>query len=50
MALNHTELKKALKILSENPSKIEFAKQKYNDRMKEIRAEEAKGIWSPKAI
>ena len=50
MALNHTELKKALKILAENPSKIEFAKQKYNDRMKEIRAEEAKGIWSPKAI
>ena len=50
MAINSNELKKALKILSENPGKIEAEKNKYNARLAEIKAEEAKGIWSPNAI
>lgn len=50
MSINHVELKKALKILAENPGKIAEAKKKYSDRLAEIKAEEAKGIWSPNAI
>lgn len=48
--MNHAEMKKALKILSENPVKIEEAKDRYKTRMAEIKAEEAKGIWAPNTI
>lgn len=50
MAIDNKRLAESLKILAENPGKIEAEKRKYNDRMAEIKAEEAKGIWSPNAI
>ncbi len=43
-------MKKALKILADNPGKIEAAQEKYKTRLAEIKAEEVKRIWSPRAI
>lgn len=50
MAINHKELSKALKILSENPTKIEEAKKRYNEKLSEIQSKELSGHWSPVAI
>ena len=48
--INHSEVKKALKILADNPGKMREAQKAYEARMAEIKAEEAKRIWSPLAI
>ena len=48
--INRKRLAEALKILSENPTKIEQAQARYKNRLAELKAEEAKGIWSSNAL
>ena len=48
--IDHTSLKKALKTLDSAPREVERAKEKYQKTLEDIRAEEAKGIWSPNNI
>ena len=50
MSINHAELKKALRILSETPGKIAEEEQKCRDALAEIRQREATGNWSPNTI
>jgi len=45
MSFDKKELAKSLKILATAPAEIEKQKQAYRDKMKEIDAEERKGIW-----
>jgi hypothetical protein len=50
MSINHDELKKALRILTETPGKIAAAEETYKTTMAEIKRREATGDWSLNAI
>lgn len=50
MAINHEKLKPALKIMNEVPKSLEATEKLYKERLKEIKAKEATGNWSPNAI
>lgn len=50
MSINHTELKKCLRVLAESPKKIAEAKEKCKAALEEVAAREKTGNWSPNAI
>lgn len=50
MAINHSEKKKALKIMSEAPDSLRRAENLYKERLAAIREKELTGNWSPNTI
>lgn len=50
MAINHSELKKALKIMTEAPDSIRRANDRYKEKLSEIKVREQSGQWSPNSI
>ena len=50
MAINHSELAKALSVLSSAPGKIAEAQQRCKDTLAEINWKEASGNWSPNTL
>ncbi len=50
MKINHTEKKKALKIMVEVPESLKRADALYKERLAEIKEKERSGNWSPNAL
>lgn len=50
MSINHAELKKALKIMTEAPESIRRAEDRYKEKLLDIQKKEESGRWSPNAI
>lgn len=50
MAINHKELKNALKIMTDAPKTLEATQKLYKERLAQIKAKEATGNWTPNSI
>ena len=50
MAVNHKQLKDALKIMCEAPDSIRRAQDRYKEKLSAIKEKERSGNWSPNAI